>query len=616
MELSSLLKSVAWTFAHSFWLGLLVALIAAGIISSTKRSSARLRYNLLSGVMLIFLGAVAIVFIKEMQSVAYQPTPEVANIISDGFVRTAIEFDSAAGNTGMFSGFEIWFNENLNVLMLIWAVFFAWNSFRLIWGYAAVQRLRVQKIHSMSDEWIARFEFIKEQLGIRQSIGLLQSELVKVPVAIGFFKPLVLLPLGMIANIPVHQVEAILMHELGHIRRKDFLINLVQHFVDAVFFFNPAVRWISSLIRQEREACCDDIVVSNTSQKRNYVDALISFQEYSLQHPSYVMAISSRKNYLFNRIRRIATNENKKLNIMEKLGLLAGILIFSAFTVVNKPMSFGETSYFKAIDNATEIAEVSLDYFISNNSDNSSNSENENDKRTGNATMIVDTIPMKKKENSNEVKEKLKEKEIAKKELKEVKANAKAELKEKPVEAKNDPVNQKLEEIRLIKEEIQASKDIIGEKTKALNEPDSKKRQAIEMELKKERDELEQIRDRLENKRAELAKAVKDKKNAEGRKPTPRIGAKDASPVVKKDSKKLFSSKKSKLFENKTRKLNLDVKKNKIKIAEVNSVKKIELKEKLISKPKLKEKPAVPGEPQSPVPAKPKIVKPSTNPSK
>ena len=167
-------------------------------------------------------------------------------------------------------------------------------------------------------------------IGVRCSVSLLQSQLVKVPVALGILKPVILLPLGLITHLPPEQVETILLHELAHIRRRDYLVNLLQHIVEAIFFFNPAVRWISSLIRQEREASCDDIVVANCNQKTNYLNALVNFQEYSFKHNTpYAMSIGSKRHYLLNRVKRIINNKNKGVTLFEKAVLACrGVFVF------------------------------------------------------------------------------------------------------------------------------------------------------------------------------------------------------------------------------------------------------------------------------------------------
>jgi beta-lactamase regulating signal transducer with metallopeptidase domain len=86
----------------------------------------------------------------------------------------------------------------------------------------------------------------------------------------------------MLTTLPASEIEAILLHELAHIRRRDYLVNLLQSFSDIIFFFNPAVLWLSSLIRDERENCCDDIAIGEVKNKKQFIHALLSFQEYNL----------------------------------------------------------------------------------------------------------------------------------------------------------------------------------------------------------------------------------------------------------------------------------------------------------------------------------------------
>src|SRR6185503_4948505 len=249
-------------------------------------------------------------------------------VVIENFDQTAV---GSATTLERFVGF---INANASIVVLIWAVFFLFHCIKLITGLAGIQRMRNYRSHASPDEWRIRLDQLSETLGLKQSILLLQSEIVKVPVAIGFLKPIILVPLGLLSNLPAEQVETILLHELAHIRRKDYLVNIMQRFVEAVFFFNPALIWISSLLRQEREACCDDIVVAHTRHKGSYLEALVSFQEYCFATSQYAMAIHSNKHYLLNRVKRMITRENKKLDIMEKIVLIAGLISFTAFTLI------------------------------------------------------------------------------------------------------------------------------------------------------------------------------------------------------------------------------------------------------------------------------------------
>src|SRR5262249_45478906 len=152
-----------------------------------------------------------------------------------------------------------------------------------------------------------------------KKIILLESEIIKVPMMTGWLKPMILFPFSLLSQLPQEQVEAILLHELAHIKRKDYFVNLLQNFAETIFFFNPAVLWISSLIRDERENCCDDIAIQSTNDKEKFIHALVAFQEYNLSKSRFGIAFPGQKNHLLNRIKRIIYNSNKTLNNMEKV---------------------------------------------------------------------------------------------------------------------------------------------------------------------------------------------------------------------------------------------------------------------------------------------------------
>src|SRR6202012_2141834 len=110
-------------------------------------------------------------------------------------------------------------------------------------------------------------------------------------------------PVGMLCQLSAGQVESILLHELAHIRRQDFLVNIMQGIVEAVFFFNPALLWLSALIREEREACCDDMVLAHISRKSDYLEALLAMGS-NTGKVNLAMSLASGKNQLKNRLKR------------------------------------------------------------------------------------------------------------------------------------------------------------------------------------------------------------------------------------------------------------------------------------------------------------------------
>jgi beta-lactamase regulating signal transducer with metallopeptidase domain len=129
-------------------------------------------------------------------------------------------------------------------------------------------------------------------------IELLESALVRSPLTIGHLKPVILFPIGLINRLSESEVEAILAHELAHILRRDYIFNILQSVVEVVFYFHPAVWWLSAQVRQERESACDDRAIALVGNKMNYAKALVTIQEMAFFPLSPALASTSWKNGL------------------------------------------------------------------------------------------------------------------------------------------------------------------------------------------------------------------------------------------------------------------------------------------------------------------------------
>ena len=173
--------------------------------------------------------------------------------------------------------------------------------------------------------WVERIDELSRLLGIRRTVKLVESALVRAPVVIGQLWPMVYIPLGLINHLPASEMEAVVLHELAHIRRYDYVVNMVQHVAECLLFFNPGFLWISSLLREERENCCDDMAIAHTRDRVEFVRTLVRFSEHSSL--GMALAFSGNKRQLLNRVRRISRQENKTLNVRERLVLLGGCLV-------------------------------------------------------------------------------------------------------------------------------------------------------------------------------------------------------------------------------------------------------------------------------------------------
>jgi beta-lactamase regulating signal transducer with metallopeptidase domain len=151
----------------------------------------------------------------------------------------------------------------LRWLAMVWLGGVAVFSMRLACGWFSVMRVRYAGTRPAPHEWQERIDGLARAIGVAGPVRLLISPRVDVPAVLGWLRPVVLAPVGAFAGLPVEHVEALFAHELAHIRRNDYLINVMQGVVEAVLFYHPAVWWVSKQIRTERELCCDDVAAAS-----------------------------------------------------------------------------------------------------------------------------------------------------------------------------------------------------------------------------------------------------------------------------------------------------------------------------------------------------------------
>lgn len=337
----SIIKAVSWTLVHSLWLGLAAALIAGLILLLAKKSTAVTRYNLLAGLSILFLVTIGFIFYNEFETQA--PVLQAGKSVETDFqtehlVTVSDTVIMGEGSTP-FSAVAAFISKYSTWIVFIWFIVFIVKCIRMAGDLRQVYRVRNYQTISPPEIWQKRVSELQASLRIKRSVKLLESRLVTIPSVTGFFKPVILVPVGLLNNIPQDQVEAILLHELAHIRRSDYAVNLMQTFIEILFFFNPGILWISSLLKDERENCCDDLAIGVTNNKKEFVNALISFQEYNLNTQSFALQFGDQKMKLADRAKRILFNTNKMLSTREKYFLSAcvamSVILFLVVLNVN-----------------------------------------------------------------------------------------------------------------------------------------------------------------------------------------------------------------------------------------------------------------------------------------
>jgi bla regulator protein blaR1 len=347
----TILRAICWTLLHSLWQGLIFAIVAGIVLVLTKKASSSLRYNLLCCGMILFLAISGYTFYRQFHIPAASETPTTGNLPSvTGGWRTPATTPAVTTGPGhtLRNGIDSlvrYFNTHASLVVVIWFIIFLARFVQVLSGVVYTQRIRHYQTSAAPSEWQQRLTSLLHRLQIKRPVSLLQSGLVKVPMVVGWLKPVILVPIGMLAHISPEQVESILLHELAHIRRQDYVFNLVQHVVDTLFFFNPALLWISSLIRTERENCCDDIAIRQTNSRRRLIEALVSFHEYRQSAQAYALSLTGKNNGVVRRVERIVHRKNHSLNPGERLLLMGGLMTLSvAFITIDSSRQEAPTS--------------------------------------------------------------------------------------------------------------------------------------------------------------------------------------------------------------------------------------------------------------------------------
>ena len=304
-------KAVGWTLVHSLWEGAVVAL-ALAIVLGIARSS-RARYWAACFAMIALFAGFGATFYRmmprEIGIAPKVPIPAAAVALSPD--------DAPIGITG--TRWE--FSDVLPWLAPVWMAGVLLFQLRCLASWVAAGRLRRRGVCGASVAWIARLDGLRARLRMTRPVMLLESCFLEVPVVIGHLRPVILMPVGLLAGLPVAQIESILLHELAHIRRADYLVNLMQTLVEGLLFYHPAVWWISGVMRTERENCCDDLAVSTSGDAHEYATALAALAENRCN-----AAIAATGGNIVKRIRRVLAQPEGPRAAMAP-ALSAGVLI-------------------------------------------------------------------------------------------------------------------------------------------------------------------------------------------------------------------------------------------------------------------------------------------------
>ncbi len=314
-----MIERLGWTLIHFLWQG--AAGAAAAWVGLQACRSARSRYGLLLVIFIAMAAAPVVTFFILGGMEAPRAARLPLQALSDAPVLAG---DGAVPDPGSPS-WPAWVVD-------LWLAGVGCSSLRMMGGWLLTRRMLRERIPA-PQQWLAAAHRLAAGMGLRGRLRLVLSNRIDVPAVAGHFRPLILLPAAALANLPVAQLEALLAHELAHLARRDPLVNLLQSVVETLLFYHPAVWWVSSRMREEREHCCDDLAVAACgSGARHYAEALLALEE-SRPGPE-AFALSAHGGSLSRRIARLlqpAPHASAR-NLLPALPALLTVLAAGALT--------------------------------------------------------------------------------------------------------------------------------------------------------------------------------------------------------------------------------------------------------------------------------------------
>jgi len=323
-QFDQLSQVIGITLLHSLWQGLLLYALLRIFIAVTPAATSTAKY----GAGLFALAAsvvwpVITFFIEFGKHPLVQP---LAGSATDALPYIPLHHAASALSTPAASAaFNI--DTYMPYLVAFWLIGISINSARLLWGWRKLTNIKRSFADTLALQ--KRAAELAKLIDLTKKVHVFMSAQVDVPCIIGYLKPTIILPVTVVTQFSAEQIESILLHEMAHVRRNDYLVNVLQQIVAVLFFFNPFTQLINRIIYKEREHCCDDLVLQTTGKPLVYAHALLQLEEMRQTQWQLALAATGKKYFLLNRIKRIMETKKQVNNfrhILVAILLLTGSL--------------------------------------------------------------------------------------------------------------------------------------------------------------------------------------------------------------------------------------------------------------------------------------------------
>jgi bla regulator protein blaR1 len=348
---------LGWTLLHSLWQG--VVLVVLYLILGKFLPSAQSKYQLGIGALVtqLLLAVITFYYVADFSSPLTSDRINLIHYISN--------IQVADNQYSLIENVQNFLNMNLTVIVQVWLIGMAVLFIKMGFEVWYVNRLKTKGLQKVSPQTFSKFTELMADMKITRKVAIFESNQTLSPIVVGNFKPYILLPIGLATGLFINELEAVLAHELAHIKRYDFLVNIAQSFIEICFFFSPAIWWISAQVREEREHCCDDLSVAITGDKLLLVSALSNVESYRMDN-SLAMAFGKKKMPLLSRVKRIlGVKQQENTNVESVLVMVVisitilGLAIFRSDDVQAQVSNFSNKleNYYMPKKLTTEVSD-------------------------------------------------------------------------------------------------------------------------------------------------------------------------------------------------------------------------------------------------------------------
>jgi beta-lactamase regulating signal transducer with metallopeptidase domain len=324
------IRVLGWCLLHFVWQGAVLALVLCALLSRQRTPQARYASAVCALIAMMVVPFVTFAILKQ--------SPETVRPFSiGGFAQTGNVIEAVQPNTALSHELPLFSFAShaasidwLSYAVLAWFAGVYMFTLRTLGGWMLLMRVRRQRAEPIAGDLLEICLALQRRLGVSRAVRYVCSKAAESPAVFGWLRPVVVLPLSALAGLSPWQVEAIIAHELAHIKRGDFLVNAFQMATETLLFYHPAVWWVNRVIRNEREHCCDDVAVETCGNAHDYARALAQLEE---SRSASVWAMAANGGVLTSRIGRLLginrTARSMSAAAMAVIGSLcvAGVLL-------------------------------------------------------------------------------------------------------------------------------------------------------------------------------------------------------------------------------------------------------------------------------------------------